>query len=61
MILIPSGVTVHIALGVTDMRKGLDGLPWLSRECWSRTRSRGTCSPALAKESTAPNSTQIKS
>ncbi len=26
MMLVPSGVRVHIALGVTDMRKGLDGL-----------------------------------
>ncbi len=26
MILVPSGIKVHIALGVTDMRKGLDGL-----------------------------------
>ncbi len=29
MILVPSGVRVHIALGVTDMRKGLDGLAML--------------------------------
>ncbi len=27
--LVPSGVRVHIALGVTDMRKGLDGLAML--------------------------------
>ncbi len=26
MMLVPAGVRVHIALGVTDMRKGLDGL-----------------------------------
>ncbi len=26
MMLVPSGVRVHIALGVADMRKGLDGL-----------------------------------
>jgi len=29
MMLVPSGVKVHIALGVTDMRKGLDGLAML--------------------------------
>jgi transposase len=29
MILLPSGVRVHIACGPTDMRKGLDGLAML--------------------------------
>ena len=29
MILTPSGVKVHLALGVTDMRKGMDGLAML--------------------------------
>ncbi len=29
MTLVPAGVRVHIALGVTDMRKGLDGLAML--------------------------------
>lgn len=29
MMLIPSGVKVHLAAGVTDMRKGLDGLAML--------------------------------
>ncbi len=32
MKLVPSGVKVHIALGVTDMRKGLDGLAMLVQE-----------------------------
>ena len=32
MILVPAGVKVHIALGVTDMRKGLDGLAMLVQE-----------------------------
>jgi len=27
MMLVPAGVKVHVALGFTDMRKGLDGLP----------------------------------
>lgn len=29
MMLAPAGVKVHIALGVTDMRKGIDGLAML--------------------------------
>lgn len=29
MMLLPSGVKVHIAAGVTDMRKGMDGLAML--------------------------------
>jgi len=29
MMLLPTGVRVHIALGVTDLRKGLDGLAML--------------------------------
>ncbi len=29
MILVPAAVKVHIALGVTDLRKGLDGLAML--------------------------------
>jgi transposase len=29
MSLLPSGVKVHLALGITDMRKGLDGLAML--------------------------------
>jgi len=32
MMTIRSGVKVHIALGVTDMRKGLDGLAMLVQE-----------------------------
>jgi transposase len=32
MMMIPAGVRVHIALGVTDMRKGLDGLAMLVQE-----------------------------
>jgi len=27
MMLLPSGVWIHIALGITDLRKRLDGLP----------------------------------
>jgi transposase len=32
MLIIPSGVKVHLALGYTDMRKGLDGLAVLVQE-----------------------------
>lgn len=32
MIVAPSGVKVHIACGVTDMRKGIDGLATLVQE-----------------------------
>ena len=29
MMMLPQGIKIHIALGVTDMRKGLDGLAML--------------------------------
>jgi transposase len=32
MMIVPAGVKVHLALGVTDMRKGLDGLAALVQE-----------------------------
>ena len=49
MMLVPSGVRVHIALGVTDMRKGLDGLAMLVQGVLEhRTPSRGICSPSVA-------------
>ena len=32
MIVVPAGVKVHLALGHTDMRKGIDGLATLIRE-----------------------------
>ncbi|MDA0651877.1 MAG: IS66 family insertion sequence element accessory protein TnpB [Proteobacteria bacterium] len=32
MMLVPAGVKVHIALGITDIRKGLDGLALLVQE-----------------------------
>ncbi len=40
MMLVPSGVRVHIALGVTDMRKGLDGLAMLVQEVLDRKSTR---------------------
>lgn len=32
MIAVPAGVRIHLALGVTDMRKGMDGLALLVQE-----------------------------
>ncbi|TAN57539.1 MAG: transposase [Rhodospirillales bacterium] len=32
MITIPAGVRIHLAMGVTDMRKGFDGLAMLVQE-----------------------------
>ena len=32
MMILPAGVKVHLALGVTDMRKGMDGLATLAQE-----------------------------
>ncbi len=50
MILVPAGVKVHIALGVTDLRKGLDGLAAAARPTSSKLAT-GTgrvfaCSPS---------------
>jgi transposase len=32
MMIVPAGVKVHLALGYTDMRKGIDGLATLVQE-----------------------------
>jgi transposase len=32
MMIVPTGVKVHLALGYTDMRKGLDGLAMLVQQ-----------------------------
>ncbi|MER8523745.1 MULTISPECIES: hypothetical protein [unclassified Mesorhizobium] len=42
MIVVPTGVKVHLALGHTDMRKGLDGLaaPWCQTSCQLRGGKR---------------------
>jgi transposase len=32
MLIIPAGVKVHLAVGYTDMRKGMDGLAVLVQE-----------------------------
>jgi hypothetical protein len=32
MMIVPAGVKVHLALGYTDMRKGMDGLAMLVRQ-----------------------------
>ena len=38
MMIVPAGVKVHLALGYTDMRKGLDGLAMLVQQTLSRHR-----------------------
>jgi transposase len=32
MMIVPAGVKVHLALGYTDMRKGIDGLAMLVQD-----------------------------
>jgi transposase len=32
MLIVPSGVKIHLALGYTDMRRGFDGLSMLVQE-----------------------------
>jgi transposase len=32
MMIVPAGVKVHLALGYTDMRKGMDGLAMLVQD-----------------------------
>jgi hypothetical protein len=48
MMLLPAGVKVHLALGYTDMRKGMDGLAMMVQGCCGRIRSRdiSSCSGA---------------
>jgi len=41
MILQPSGVRVHLALGFTDMRKGMDGLAMLVQDALRRDPFNG--------------------
>jgi hypothetical protein len=49
MMIVPAGVKVHLALGYTDMRKGLDGLAMLVQQTLNTIRSRATCSPSAAR------------
>ena len=39
MMIVPAGVKVHLALGHTDMRKGIDGLAMLVQEMLRPLRS----------------------
>ncbi len=39
MITIPAGVRIHLAMGVTDMRKGFDGLAMLAQSDLSFIRA----------------------
>ena len=49
MIAPPRGVRVWLAAGVTDMRKGFDGLAALVQQHLGqvRTRSAGNCLPSV--------------
>jgi transposase len=52
MLIIPSGVKIHLALGHTDMRKGFDSLAVLVQEVLRRIRSRVISSPSAAGRQT---------
>ena len=41
MMIVPAGVKVHLALGYTDMRKGMDGLATLVQEKLKRDPHQG--------------------
>jgi hypothetical protein len=45
MMIVPAGVKVHLALGYTDMRKGMDGLAMLVQDTLKKDASRAICSP----------------
>ena len=44
MNLIPAGMKVHMAVGYTDLRKGLDGLAILVEQILEKDPFSGTCS-----------------
>ena len=46
MITVPAGVHIYLACGVTDMRKGFDGLSLLAQEVLKQIRLRATCLPS---------------
>jgi len=52
MLIIPSGVKIHLALGHTDMRKGFDSLAVLVQAVLRRIRSRAICLPSAAERRT---------
>ena len=40
MMIVPAGVKVHLALGYTDMRKGLDGLATIVQETLRKEKQK---------------------
>ena len=57
MITVPAGVRIYLACGVTDMRKGFDGLSMLAQEVLKqdpcrRTTCRGSSWRSFARAST---------
>ena len=49
MIVVPAGVKVHLALGHTYMRKGLDGLATLIQEQLKKDPFWAICSSSAAR------------
>ena len=49
MLIVPASVKVHLALGYTDMRKGMDGLAVLVQETLKKDPFSAICSPSVAR------------
>ena len=49
MLIVHAGVKVHLALGYTDMRRGMDGLAMLVQETLKKDHSRVICLPSAAR------------
>ncbi|MGC2779901.1 MAG: IS66 family insertion sequence element accessory protein TnpB [Bradyrhizobium sp.] len=49
MMFVPAGVKVHLALGYTDMRKGMDGFAMLVQDTLKNSRSPVISLPSAAK------------
>ena len=52
MLIIPSGVKIHLALGRTDMRKGFDSLAVLVQETLKKDPFSAISSPSAAGRQT---------
>lgn len=57
MMFVPAGVKVHLALGYTDMRKGMDGLAMLVQETLKKDPFSGHLFAFRCKRGTHPAST----
>jgi transposase len=54
MMIVPAGVKVHLALGYTDMRKGMDGLAALVQEVLQKDPFSGHLFAFRGKKATIP-------